>query len=52
MKKYKCKRCKYVYDPAQGDMKSGIAPCTPFDKLPQVWKCPVCGAPKSQFEAL
>lgn len=37
--KYVCKLCGYVYDGA-----------TPFEELPADWTCPVCGAPKSQFE--
>ena len=37
--KYVCKLCGYVYD---GE--------TPFEQLPDDWRCPVCGAPKSQFE--
>lgn len=28
---------------------SGIAPGTKFEDLPDDWVCPVCGAPKSQF---
>ena len=27
-----------------------ISPNTPFDKLPDSWVCPVCGAPKDMFE--
>lgn len=37
--KYVCKICGYVYDGA-----------IPFEELPDTWTCPVCGAPKSQFE--
>lgn len=37
--KYVCKICKYEYDGA-----------TPFEALPDDWVCPICGAPKSQFE--
>ena len=36
---YVCKVCGYVYD---GD--------TPFEQLPDDWKCPICGAPKPMFE--
>jgi len=50
MKKYVCKICGYVYDPAIGDPENGVAPNTPFEKLPQDWVCPVCGAAKDQFE--
>ncbi len=50
MEKYVCKVCGYVYDPAVGDPDSGINPGTPFDKLPDDWVCPICGAGKDQFE--
>ncbi|MFH1406696.1 MAG: flavin reductase [Candidatus Omnitrophota bacterium] len=49
MKKYRCKICNYIYDPAVGDPDGGIVPNTPFEKLPDNWVCPVCGADKSQF---
>jgi len=47
--KYRCVICNYIYDPATGDPDGGIAPGTPFDKIPDNWVCPVCGADKSQF---
>jgi len=50
MEKYKCSVCGYVYDPELGDPESGIAPATPFEKLPDDWVCPVCGAGKDEFE--
>ncbi len=50
MKKYICTVCGYVYDPEKGDPDSGIRPGTPFEKLPDDWVCPVCGAAKSEFE--
>ena len=34
MDKYVCNVCGYVYDPEKGDPDNGIAPGTPFDKLP------------------
>ncbi|PKM72199.1 MAG: hypothetical protein CVU91_10750 [Firmicutes bacterium HGW-Firmicutes-16] len=36
--KWVCTVCGYVYD---GDV--------PFEDLPDDWKCPLCGAPKSAF---
>ena len=42
--KYICKICGYIYD----DAKEKI----PFKDLPDDWKCPMCGAPKSMFEPL
>jgi len=50
MAKYKCTVCGYIYDPELGDPDSGIKPGTPFEKLPDDWVCPVCGASKDQFE--
>jgi rubredoxin len=50
MKKWRCAVCGYVYDPETGDPDSGIAPGTPFDKVPEGWECPVCGAKKAEFE--
>ena len=48
--KYTCSVCGYVYDPDVGDPDNGIKPGTPFEKLPDDWVCPVCGAEKSKFE--
>ena len=50
MAKYVCDVCGYVYDPAVGDPDNGIAPGTPFDKLPDSWSCPLCGVGKEHFE--
>lgn len=50
MDKYVCTICGYVYDPAEGDSDNDIAPGTAFEDLPEDWVCPVCGAPKDQFE--
>lgn len=50
MKKYVCAVCGYVYDPAAGDPDNGVPAGTPFEKLPEDWVCPVCGASKDQFE--
>jgi flavin reductase (DIM6/NTAB) family NADH-FMN oxidoreductase RutF/rubredoxin len=52
MPKYECTVCGYIYDPEKGDPDSGIAPGTPFEKLPDDWVCPVCGASKSEFEKM
>lgn len=50
MKKYVCKLCGYVYDPAVGDPDNNVPAGTSFDKLPEGWVCPVCGAGKEEFE--
>jgi rubredoxin len=49
MKRYVCGVCGYVYDPAVGDPDAGIEPGVPFEKLPEDWVCPVCGADKDEF---
>lgn len=48
--KYRCKVCGYIYDPELGDADGGVKPGTPFEKIPDSWVCPVCGAPRSEFE--
>jgi len=50
MDKYVCSICDYIYDPEAGDEENDILPGTPFNKLPEEWVCPVCGADKDQFE--
>ncbi len=50
MGKWECIVCGYVYDPALGDLESGIPPNTSFDALPKDWVCPDCGAGKDMFE--
>ncbi len=47
--KYVCSICGYVYDPAKGDPANGIPAGTPFEKLPDTWRCPICKVPKSKF---
>ena len=50
MEKYRCRICGYIYDPELGDPEGDIEPGTPFEKLPEDWECPVCGASKDEFE--
>ena len=52
MKKYQCDTCGYIYDPAEGDSASGIAPGTAFEDLPDDYTCPLCGAGKEEFSKL
>jgi len=49
IQKYRCSVCGYVYDPALGDPENKIPAGTPFEKLPENWVCPVCGATKDKF---
>ena len=50
MAKWECTMCGYIYDPAVGDEDNGVAPGTALEDLPEDWECPMCGAPKSDFE--
>ena len=52
MTRYQCTACEYIYDPAEGDPDSGIAPGTSFDDLPDDWYCPLCGVGKDLFEPI
>lgn len=52
MQKYRCVVCGYVYDPEAGDPDNGIDPGAGFEDIPDTWVCPVCGAPKDQFEKI
>ncbi len=52
MEKWKCTVCDWIYDPAVGDPDGGIAPGTAFEKIPDTWVCPVCGASKDAFEKI
>ena len=52
MEKWECSVCGYIYDPKEGDPDNGVEPSTPFDKLPDNWICPVCGAGKDMFVKL
>ena len=47
---YRCSVCNFIYDTIEGDISQGIKPGTPFEKLPEDWKCPVCGADKEYFD--
>ena len=42
--KYQCSLCGYIYDDAKEEIK--------FEDLPDDWKCPLCGAPKSLFNKI
>ncbi len=52
MKKYVCKVCGYIYDPAKGDPDNGVAPGTAFEAIPDTWCCPDCGVSKGDFEVM
>ncbi|KAJ7973446.1 Rubredoxin like [Quillaja saponaria] len=48
---YECRSCGYKYDEAVGDPSYPIPPGFQFDKLPEDWRCPTCGAAQSFFES-
>ena len=52
LKKYRCKICGWIYDEAKGDPDNGIAPGTRFEDLPAEFVCPLCGAPKEEYEVV
>ena len=43
MARYVCGWCNYIYDPAEHNN-------VPFADLPDDYVCPVCDAPKDEFE--
>jgi len=44
--------CGFTYDPVRGDRRGKIPPGVPFEKLPEDWHCPVCGAAKRSFHCI
>ncbi|MFI3282528.1 MAG: rubredoxin [Rikenellaceae bacterium] len=52
MKKYKCTVCQHIYDPKEGDPENFVNPNTPFEELPEGWRCPICGESKWAFEVM
>ncbi|THU67009.1 hypothetical protein C4D60_Mb05t20160 [Musa balbisiana] len=48
---YECRSCGYRYNEAAGDPSYPIPPGFQFEKLPDDWRCPTCGAAKSFFES-
>ncbi|HEV2479544.1 MAG TPA: rubredoxin, partial [Puia sp.] len=47
---YHCVHCLTAYSQEYGDPSHDIQPGTPFDALPDHWSCPVCDAPKSDYQ--
>lgn len=50
MKIYTCTLCGYEYIPQDGDVENGVPENTDFEDISDDWVCPVCGAPKEDFE--
>lgn len=49
-RKFVCSACGYIFDEAEGDPDSGIAPGTRWEDIPDEWVCPECGVDKSYFD--
>ncbi len=47
---YECRVCGYVYEPGKGDNNRNVSPGTLFTDLSNDWRCPICGARKTQFD--
>lgn len=45
-----CLICGYTYNPEEGDPSMGIPPGTPFEDLPEDYRCPICNAGKEYFK--
>jgi rubredoxin len=50
MTKWRCIPCGWIYNPEKGDPMGEVAPGTPWEEVPENWRCPVCAAGKEQFE--
>ncbi|SUA77789.1 rubredoxin [Pandoraea pnomenusa] len=44
-----CVICGWIYDEAVGYPEDGIAPGTPWEDVPQDWRCPLCDVGKEDF---
>jgi rubredoxin len=49
---YQCSNCLTIYEKSLGDPSVGIVPGTPFEKLPEDYKCHVCDSGKEYFNAV
>jgi len=49
MDQHECRSCGYTYEPVKGDNRSDIKAGVEFRELPRDWRCPVCGASRTQF---
>ncbi|MEN8260442.1 MAG: rubredoxin [Pseudomonadota bacterium] len=48
--RYVCSVCGHIYDEAEGDPDTGVAPGTRWEDIPEDWVCPDCGASKDEFK--
>lgn len=47
--RHECQVCGYIYEPAKGDDRRQVPAGTPFEDLPNDWRCPVCGTTTARF---
>ena len=52
MRKWECPIRGWVYDEAEGDPDSGVAPGTRWEDVPDDWRCPDCGVGKEEFQKI
>jgi rubredoxin len=52
MHPWKCKECGYEYNPIKGDPDMQIPAGTSFERIPNEWDCPICGAGKQYFREI
>lgn len=51
-RRWVCDACGYIYNEAEGDPDSGLAPGTRYEDIPEDWMCPLCGLSKSDLRLL
>lgn len=49
MQRFHCIACLFPYDERAGLPDDGIPPGTQWKQVPEHWRCPDCGRPKSGF---
>ncbi len=51
---YQCQgaQCGYIYNPDKGCKKGKVAKGTPWERVPEDYRCPSCGAGKKFFRPL
>jgi len=49
LNEYYCTICGFYYNPEEGDPSLGINPGTPFEELPEDYRCPICNATRDYF---
>ena len=52
MRTYMCVICGFIYEEEKGLPEQGLALGTRWGDIPDTWKCPDCGAAKSDFEMI